>query len=91
MDPAADALRRAIELMENALQLLDGINASDAAALLDHAIHAARDHGQIVGDRPSSELERLEKAGMTSPDETGTLNWSRLAQDPNHPFKTDRA
>lgn len=92
MDPADGTLQRAIELMEDALKLLDSIDASDAGALLDHAIHAARDCGKIVGDRRASGIEPfLEGEGMTSFGEPGALSGSCLIEDPDHPFKADRA
>lgn len=92
MDPEVGTLQRAIELMEDALELLDSIDASDAGALLDHAIHAARDRGNIVGDRRASGIESfLEGEDMTSFGEPGTSGRSRLIEDPNHPFKADRA
>ena len=91
MDPEDGTLQRAIELMEDALKLLDSVDASDAGALLDHAIHAARDAGKLIGDRRASGIEAfLEGEGMTSFGEPGTSGRSRSIENSNHPFKGGR-
>lgn len=87
----ADILHRAIDMMEDALMLLDSINASHAGALLDHAIHAARDLGGITDDRQPSHTNALVwKDDMSSFNEAGASGISRLIQDPDHPLKADR-
>lgn len=86
-----DTLRRAIDLMESALELLDSVNASDAGALLDHAIHAARECGDIVGERRSSLIGAVLRRDMASFGEPGTLRSARLIEGPDHPIEADRA
>lgn len=92
MASEADILHRAIDMMEDALELLDSVNATHAGALLDHAIHAARDHGDITGDRrPTGTDALLWKCDMSPIDEPGTSQSGQSVQDSDHLSEADRA
>lgn len=56
MASETDPYERAVSLMEDALALLDALNASEAAVLLDHAICEVPAHSGFVRKRRASNM-----------------------------------
>ncbi len=61
----ADPYERAVSLMEDALEILDALGASEAAALLDHAIYEVPTSGDFVRKRRASNM----RMSFDTPDE----------------------
>lgn len=61
----ADPYAHAVSLMEDALEMLDALGASEAAALLDHAIYEVPTAADFVRKRRASNL----RIGFDVPDE----------------------
>lgn len=61
----ADPYARAVTLMEDALEILDALGASEAAALLDHALYEVPTSGDFVRKRRASNM----RMGFDAPDE----------------------